>query len=74
MKIECASAANIQYHCVIHFLILKNVTTNKIHKHLTAVYGSEVMSIQAMSKWCHQFKNGRTSVFDEAGLDNQSVC
>ncbi len=32
---------------------------------LTGTYGSEVMSVQAVRKWCHQFKNGRISVLDK---------
>ncbi len=38
---------------------------SKIRKCLTATYGSEAMSDQAVRKWCCQFKNGCTSVFDK---------
>ncbi len=38
---------------------------NQIHRSLTAAYGSEVLSIQAVRKWCNQFKNEWTSVFNE---------
>ncbi len=55
----------IQYCSVIHFLVLENVAPNEIHRHVTAAYNSEVMPVQAVRKWCHQFKNGWTSVFAE---------
>lgn len=45
--------------------MLENVFPNEIHRRLTAAYGSEVMSVQAVRKWCRLFKNGRTDVFDE---------
>ncbi len=64
-EIECARATNIQYCSVICFLVLKNVASNEIHRRLTAAYDSEVMSVQAVRKWCYQFKNGSTSVFDD---------
>ncbi len=38
---------------------------NEIHRSLTVAYGTEEMSIQAVRKWCHQFKKGWTSAFDE---------
>ncbi len=65
MEIECAYATNIQYCSVIRFLMLRNVMPNKIHRCLTATYGSEVMSVQAVRKWCHEFNNRWTRVFDK---------
>ncbi len=36
-----------------------------IHKRLTASYGSPVMSVQAVRKWCRLFKSGRMNVSNE---------
>ncbi len=40
----------------IHFFKFKNIASNKIHRCLTATYDSEVTSIQAARKWCHQLQ------------------
>ncbi len=65
MKIKHARATNIQCCSVIHFLVLENVVPNEIHRCVIAAYGSEVMFVQAVRKWYHQFENGKTSVFNE---------
>ncbi len=65
MEMKRARATNIRYCSVIRCAVLKNVAPNEIYRCLTATYGSEVMSVQAVRKWCSQFKNGRISVFDE---------
>ncbi len=65
MSAKGLRTANIEYHNVICFLTLENVSPAEIHRRLTAQYGSPVMSVQAVRKWCRLFKSGRTNVFNE---------
>ncbi len=37
----------------------------EIHKQLTVVYGSAIMSIQMGRKWSREFRKGRHEVHDE---------
>ncbi len=46
-------------------MTLEYVSPAEIHRRLTATYGSPVMSVQAVRKWCCLFKSGRMNVFDE---------
>ncbi len=43
---------------VIQFLMAKNTSVVEIHGQLTEVYGSDIMSIQMVRKWCREFHNG----------------
>ncbi len=65
MSSEGIRTANIEYRSVIRFLTLENVSPAEIYRCLTAAYGSPVMSVQAVRKWCRLFKSGWTNVFDE---------
>ncbi len=65
MLSEGIRTSNIEYRSVIRFLTLENVSPAEIHRRLTAAYGSPVMSVEAVRKWCHLFKSSRTNVFDE---------
>ncbi len=56
MSSEGIPTANIEYRSVIRFLTLESVSPAEIHRRLTAVYGSPVMSVQAVRKWCRLFK------------------
>lgn len=38
---------------------------SEIHRELSAVYGTGVMTVQHVRKWCREFENGRVSVLDE---------
>jgi hypothetical protein len=51
---------------------LKSECPAEIHKQIVAVYGN-VMNRQNVTKWCHQFSEGRTDVQDEQRNDRQSL-
>ncbi len=38
----------------------------EIHRQMTEVYGSDVMSIQMVRKWCREFHDGRGEMHDES--------
>ncbi len=44
----------------------KNTSAVEIHRQLTEVHGSDVMSIQMVRKWCREFRVGRYEVLDES--------
>jgi hypothetical protein len=43
---------------VIWFLCAKHVSTIKIHRPVTEVYGQGIMSVIISEKWCREFENG----------------
>ena len=62
-------SSKVEYRAVIRYLYLKGKTGKEIHGELTNVYGSSASSY-AQVKFCiGEFKRGRTSLEDEAGLD-----
>ncbi|XKL64836.1 hypothetical protein PGB90_004922 [Kerria lacca] len=44
------------------FLFAEKVPITHIHRRLVAVYGDNVILIQAIRKWCGVFKAGRESI------------
>jgi len=55
---------------VIWFLWAKGTAPIEIHREIQAVYGSNVMNVQHVRKWCREFSGCRLSVTDE----QRSVC
>ncbi len=53
-------------HAVIQFLMAKNMSVVEIHRQLTEVYGSDVMSVQMVRKQCQEFHKGRCEVHDKS--------
>ena len=49
---------------VIQFLNAQGERPVEIHKQTVAVYGN-VMNRQNVTKWCHEFSEGRTDVHEE---------
>jgi transposase len=64
MAVSIQSPAKCEVLSVIRFLNTKGERTVEIHKQIVAVYGN-VMNQQNMTKWCHEFSEGRTDVHDE---------
>ena len=58
------SPAKCAVRSVIRFLYAKGERPAEIHKQIVAVY-SNVMNRQNVTKWCHEFSEGRTDVHDE---------
>lgn len=54
-----------QYRSVIRFLFLKGKSRAEIKVDLDAMYGGASPSLATIKRWFNEFKNGRTSVFDE---------
>ncbi len=50
---------------MLQFLKAKNTSAIKIRRQLTEVYGSDIMSVQMVRKWCREFCKGRHEVHDE---------
>ena len=50
---------------VIRFLWAKGAAPIEIHREIQAVYGSDVMTVQHVRKWCREFSGCRLSVTDE---------
>jgi hypothetical protein len=51
-------------HSIIRLLKAKVERPAEIHKQTVAVYG-DVMNWQNVTKWCHEFSEGRSDVHDE---------
>jgi hypothetical protein len=47
------------------FFMGKKVTPVEIHRELVTVYGTNVMTVQHVCKWCREFDSGRVNVMDE---------
>jgi len=50
---------------VIRFLWAKGTAPIEIHREIQVVYGSNVMTVQHVRKWCREFSSCRLSVTDE---------
>ena len=55
-------SSKVEYRAVIRYLYLKGKTGKEIHGELADVYAQ-------VKFWVVEFKRGRTSLEDEAGLD-----
>jgi len=51
-------------HSIILFFNAKGERPAEIHKQMVAVYGN-VINRQNVTKWCHDFSEGRTDVHNE---------
>jgi transposase len=56
---------SVEVRAVIRFLNAKQKSPTEIHKEVVEVYGENVISRKQISVWCHQFKEGWTSLLDE---------
>jgi hypothetical protein len=71
-------AALIQSHAkckvcsVIRYLNAKGERPAEIHKQSVDVYG-DIMNEQNVTKWCHEFSEGRTDVHDKQRSNKTSV-
>jgi hypothetical protein len=61
MAAPIQSPAKCEVRSVMRFLSAKNERPAEIHKQIVAVYGN-VMNRQNVTKWCHEFSEGRTNV------------
>jgi len=64
MAAPIQSPAKFEVRSVIQFLNAKGERPAEIHKQIIAVY-SNLMNRQNVTKWCHEFSEGRTDVHDE---------
>ena len=64
MAVPIQSPAKCEERSIIRFLHTKGEHPMEIHKQIVAVYGN-VMNRQNVTKWCHEFSEGRTDVHDE---------
>ena len=64
MAAPIQSPAKCKVRSVIRFLNAKGERPAEIHKQIVVVYGN-VMNWQNVKKWCREFSEGRTDVYDE---------
>ena len=64
MAAPIQSPTKCKVRSVIRFLNAKGERPAEIHKQIIAVYGN-VMNRQNVTKWCREFSEGRTDVYDE---------
>jgi len=58
--------ADCEVRSVIRFFAMEDLSASEIHRKICARYGSNVMSVQSVRKWCRSFREeGRTDVHDE---------
>ncbi len=50
------------------------MTTAKIHRQLSSVYGGETLSVQHLQKWVHDFLNGCEEVHDLVQVERLSTA
>ena len=50
---------------VIRYLWAKGTAQIEIHHEIQAIYGPNVMTVQHVRKWCHEFSGCHVSVTDE---------
>ena len=48
-----------------HYLVRKEKPPVEVYNEVKTVYGDKVMNHTSVFKWCCEFKNGRTSVYDD---------
>jgi hypothetical protein len=58
------SPAKCEVRSAIRFLNAKVERPAEIHEQIVAVYGN-VMNRQNVTRWCREFSEGRTDVYDE---------
>ena len=69
MAASIQSPARCEVCSIIRFLNAKVERPAEIHKQIVAVYGN-VMNRQNVTKWCHEFSEGRTDVHDEQRISD----
>ncbi len=73
MELPIACMSVCVPHTVIQFLMVKNTSAVEILRQLTEVYCSDVMSVQIVRKWCHEFHNEQCEVHDESHTSHPKV-
>jgi len=64
MAAPIQSPAKCEVRSVIRFLNAKGEHPAEIHKQIVVVYGN-ITNRQNVTKWCHEFSEGRTGVHNE---------
>jgi len=64
MAAPIQSPAKCEVRSVVQFLKAKGEHPGEIHKQIVAVYGN-IMNWQNVTKWCHEFSEGRADIHDE---------
>ncbi|GFU86550.1 HTH_48 domain-containing protein [Trichonephila clavipes] len=67
------SPAKCEIRSVIRFWTAKNISAADIHRQITEVYGTEVMSDSKVRKWVRKFRDKRTNAHDEERSGRPSV-
>ena len=60
-----------QYRSVIRFLFLEGKWRSEFKERLDPVYEDSSPSMTTVKNWFNEFQRGRTSVFDEPGLQRR---
>ena len=51
---------------VLRFLVAEGTGVREMHYRMSAVYGDHCMSLMSVQEWSRKFREGRTSVQDNA--------
>ncbi len=65
LELNIARVSVFVLHAAIRFLTAKNMSVVKIQSQLTKVYGSDIMSVQMVRKWCQEVREGQHEVHNE---------
>ncbi|KAG5323444.1 GVQW3 protein, partial [Pseudoatta argentina] len=63
-KMSIQSPAKCEIRSVIRYLVWKRKTPVEVYNEVKTAYGDKGMNRTSVFKWCREFKNGRTSVYD----------
>ncbi|KAG5318103.1 SETMR methyltransferase, partial [Pseudoatta argentina] len=67
------SPAKCEIRSVIRYLVWKGKTPVEVYNEVKTAYGDKGMNRTSVFKWCREFKNGRTSVYDDQRSGRPSI-
>ncbi|KAG5305971.1 SETMR methyltransferase, partial [Pseudoatta argentina] len=67
------SPAKCEIRSVIRYLVWKGKTPVEVYNEVKTAYGDKGMYRTSVLKWCREFKNGRTSVYDDQRSGRPSI-
>ena len=73
VKMSIQFPAKCEIRGVIRYLFWKGITPVEVYNEVKTVYADKDMNRTSVSKWCGEFKNGRTSVHDDQRSTRPSI-
>ncbi|KAG5319567.1 MOS1T transposase, partial [Pseudoatta argentina] len=72
-KMSIQSPAKCEIRSVIRYLVWKGKTPVEVYNEVKTACGDKGMNRTSVFKWCREFKNGRTSVYDDQRSGRPSI-